>query len=34
MTLEIIQEGRFKYIESNKEGEVILLLHGTIWCTK
>ena len=28
MTLEIIQEGRFKYIESNKEGEVILLLHG------
>ena len=28
MTLEIIQECRFKYIESNKEGEVILLLHG------
>jgi len=28
MTLEIIQEGRFKYIESKKEGEVILLLHG------
>ncbi|HQX42960.1 MAG: alpha/beta hydrolase [Saprospiraceae bacterium] len=28
MTLEIIHEGRFKYIESKSEGEVILLLHG------